>query len=546
MTAVRTWGERGVLALCLLLLMLPVHLRPENYPTDDAWFYLQVAHHVRGGHGSTFNEITTTNGYHPLWLGLCVAAEHLASGDKRLALRFVLGMQQLLFLVLFLFFHRLTRRLAWAHGIAGLPILAGGFLATAMYGVEAFLNGAVLVCTLLLFLDLENRDSPCVWARFGFVLGILFLSRLDNVFLVATLSATALLAGGGRSSPALPAWGRRPSPALSRRALSLVLPLAALALPYLALNHWTFGHWVPVSGAIKSRFPLPGLHSETLGSLGALSAVGGAVSILVGRRRHGRAHLVLFALGLGVVLHGAYMFFFVHDNVLTWAFVPGIVNLALLTCLAAHKLLPRLATRLGVPAAHGLLLASTLIGLGLAAARAWSDFHNPDARGPYPFQWRALAASKWQNDVGLWLRRAFPPGTRFFVYDWPGAVAYFSDQPCLPEDGLVSDYAYDEDIVALGIAPYLRAHGIDLFLGPYPPPVREGDSWVQATRMSEGWRVEIFAPRSRRAAGSLVLLDTAIVARLDRETGHPTMPRFALWKLPSPPSERPPPSIVER
>ena len=532
-TLLRPWVERGILALCLLILMLPVHLRPENYPTDDAWFYLQVAHHLQAGHGSTFNEITRTNGYHPLWLLLCAAAERL-SGDKRVALRLVLGLQQLLFLALLFLFHRLTRRLAWTPAIAAWPILAGGFLATAMYGVEAFLNGAVLLCTLLVFL-LEQRDSRRAWAGFGFCLGILFLSRLDNVFLVTCLVMAALFAGE-----------RRRPRTLAGRILCLGLPFAAVALPYLLLNRWGFGHWVPVSGAIKSRFPVPGLHVETLGAIGALAALGGALSLLVAWQLHAGARRVLLALGSGVVLQAAYMLFFVHDNVLTWAFVPGLVNLALLSCFAAHALMPLVAARIGSLAARGILLAFMLAGLGLAAARAWSDFHNPDARGPDPFQWRSLAASKWQNDIGLWLQRTFPSGTRFFVYQWPGAVAYFSDQPCLPEDGLIGDYAYDEDIVSVGIGTYLRAHGIDLFLGPYPPPVRQGDGWVRATRTAEGWRVAIFGPRSQRAAGCLDLLDAQIVARVDRETGHPTMPHYAVWKLQSSPSPAPQPSIVAR
>ena len=35
---------------------------------DDCFYYLKVAQNLATGHGSTFNGINPTNGYHPLWL----------------------------------------------------------------------------------------------------------------------------------------------------------------------------------------------------------------------------------------------------------------------------------------------------------------------------------------------------------------------------------------------------------------------------------------------------------------------------------------------
>src|SRR6201992_2723619 len=43
---------------------------------DDCFYYLQVARNIASGHGSTFNGLTLTNGYQPLWLwilaGVCL------------------------------------------------------------------------------------------------------------------------------------------------------------------------------------------------------------------------------------------------------------------------------------------------------------------------------------------------------------------------------------------------------------------------------------------------------------------------------------------
>lgn len=35
---------------------------------DDCFYYLKVAQNLATGHGSTFNGLVATNGYHPLWL----------------------------------------------------------------------------------------------------------------------------------------------------------------------------------------------------------------------------------------------------------------------------------------------------------------------------------------------------------------------------------------------------------------------------------------------------------------------------------------------
>ena len=39
---------------------------------DDAFYYFGIARNVAHGHGSTFDGINPTNGYHPLWQAICV------------------------------------------------------------------------------------------------------------------------------------------------------------------------------------------------------------------------------------------------------------------------------------------------------------------------------------------------------------------------------------------------------------------------------------------------------------------------------------------
>ena len=67
-----------------ILLAVPFHLRPENFIVDDGYFYPQIARAIAHGQGSTFNGIMPTNGYHPLWMLVCVLGAWITSTSTSL------------------------------------------------------------------------------------------------------------------------------------------------------------------------------------------------------------------------------------------------------------------------------------------------------------------------------------------------------------------------------------------------------------------------------------------------------------------------------
>ena len=63
-----------------------------NFPNawfvrDDAYYYFKVAQNITEGLGSTFDGINMTNGYHPLWLLVCIPIFAFARIDVILPLR---------------------------------------------------------------------------------------------------------------------------------------------------------------------------------------------------------------------------------------------------------------------------------------------------------------------------------------------------------------------------------------------------------------------------------------------------------------------------
>ncbi|MBK8821895.1 MAG: hypothetical protein IPN58_04585 [Anaerolineales bacterium] len=64
---------------------------PNNWFTrDDAYYYFKVAQNITQGLGSTFDGINLSNGYHPLWMIVCIPIFALARFDLILPLRVLL------------------------------------------------------------------------------------------------------------------------------------------------------------------------------------------------------------------------------------------------------------------------------------------------------------------------------------------------------------------------------------------------------------------------------------------------------------------------
>jgi hypothetical protein len=177
----------------VLTFVVPVHLYPANYPADDAFFYMQVASHIVAGHGSTFHTITPTNGYHPLWMLVCVVSTAFAGGSRSGALHVALAVQQCMAAAIVLLFFRIAHRLKFTYAWAALPLLLLYF-STRLYLSEAYLN-ALLVLTAVWFSlpPPAGRRAPWRCALIGVCGGVAMLARLDNVFVVAMLFSLVLL-----------------------------------------------------------------------------------------------------------------------------------------------------------------------------------------------------------------------------------------------------------------------------------------------------------------------------------------------------------------
>ena len=241
-----------LLVAIILVLHLPVIFSPVNYlltwfNTDDAFYYFVPARNLAAGHGFTFDGITRTNGFHPLWMFILVPI--FALPDRILPLRVLAGLLILLNMGTAWLLFKLARR-HFSQGVAFLTALAFSLLPilhneTTKGGVEAGLN-VFLIVLLLTRLAETDVQKPRVVLITSVVASLTFLARLDNVFFAGLSGVWLLLVNWKLASGAANVWRAR-----FRLAAAYFVPLGLVVVAYMAWNQIGFGTLTPVSGQVK-------------------------------------------------------------------------------------------------------------------------------------------------------------------------------------------------------------------------------------------------------------------------------------------------------
>lgn len=162
------------------------------FTRDDAYYYFKVAQNISEGHGSTFDGINRTNGYHPLWMLVCIPIFALARFDLILPLRVLLLFMSGLSVATAILLYRLLGRI-FMPAIGALAALFWVFshdVLTTLYqnglesGIAAFF--IVLLVYKLYELEISWRNSEVTRKQIivlAVIAVLVMFSRLDLVFL---------------------------------------------------------------------------------------------------------------------------------------------------------------------------------------------------------------------------------------------------------------------------------------------------------------------------------------------------------------------------
>jgi len=166
------------------------------YNIDDAFYYYKVAQNVWSGLGFTFDGINLANGFHPLWMVVCLGVFWLSKLSLVLPLR-VLAIVSGLFnaATAIVLYRLLIRYLHPLASIAGSLFWALNFTiysVTTVHGMESAISAFFIVLLIQQasqFLA-EEAEKPITFFRMaglGLIGALTILSRLDNVFVVAAV-----------------------------------------------------------------------------------------------------------------------------------------------------------------------------------------------------------------------------------------------------------------------------------------------------------------------------------------------------------------------
>ena len=228
--------------------------------TGDSYHYLAIARKANISHFYTYDGISVTNGFHPLWqytvrglfwlFGLTSHEGQAIAVMSAALVAATVGIVMAAVAVIRLTNHYFLGLLL----VPGLFYLAAGVhvrtlsIWSALDGMESAFS--VLFGDMFFYVFSRHAASPsgkrdvdmvAVCRALGFVLPFLILSRLDDVFILpAFLIALALMKES---------WKRR-----IHAGLWIVGPSTVAVLAYMVYNKITVGAAMPLSGGTKSGF----------------------------------------------------------------------------------------------------------------------------------------------------------------------------------------------------------------------------------------------------------------------------------------------------
>ena len=423
---------------------------------DDFFYYAIVADKLAATGRLTFDGITTTNGFHPMWF-LVLFVVRLAAGGLNAS--FYVALAALLAASM-IATYELSRSLACALGAsramapAASLVFAAGTDVVIASGMETAVDVPLLVA-LVLALSRPGPVTPRRAARLGLLASLAILARLD-VALVVPLALAGWVVFGR------PAW-------TTVCRASMAFCAAGIAVPvYAAFNLVAFGSVMPVSGLAKQLVLRPGFNISYAVVAFAGTAYGWAAgwTLLAGvvalgilhrqRRSPSSDDLPSAALFGGAVAFAFAAVFFALNALSGWCFF-GWYAYPLAPALVAGVTFVGRAALFRIPEALRAR-AGALVCVAAGLLAAGQAVHYFVTHGP-----RWSVADNGLADLSVELAQVMKG--RHGVYAMGavgGMVAYELGEPLVQLEGLVADRAMVEHVRAEDdLGRVLASYGVE-------------------------------------------------------------------------------------
>ena len=448
---------------------------------DDGLYYPRIAQNICEKGWCTYDGITATNGFHPLWL-LSLVPIYGLFHDPWIALKAVYVWAFLLQLVSLGLFAILARRIRMSHS----GWMAAAFvLLLNLRSVTVFFS--LLESPLVLFLYLfylvwcirkgsERFTNPLAAFISGLLLGLCFLARIDSFLLAIAFAVVFVL----------------------RKEWTWKVPLLSavgcmsLVVPYLAWNQAQFGHLETVSAWQKSVsfspveslrivsawclhqvipriqyvFGLGRIPPSFVLTVMLITLFLGLIYAFTGRRR--RRLFDTFSLfpefPLFVLLHAGFIFLFAPFEAAAsaWYWVPEILLAAIVVGVCVRDW--RFLRIRFIPVVVILLLIAQALF--------------------YPKFLKRKAMTFAKIELAEHLRNNCNEDMRGVMFD-SGIVSYFSQRDFISLNGLIGDFEQGELVQDKQYRELAEKYGANLLVLDSPEELRESfeDNIIYETRI---------------------------------------------------------------
>lgn len=430
-------------------------------PEDDFYYYAIIASNIAHHGWSTFDGITTTNGYHPIWMGLLVILASITGGIGGAFFVVVGLLQGICVMILFRILLALGRELYAEHRLMipitlvvttmALPHIFSGM--EEALGIPLFALLLLRVARMPATAEVSRRQA----LSFGLLAALLVLTRLDAIILVG------MIVLGWLTVVRLP-----PRIVLARLAAALA---GGAPVPLYLLGNWLlFGTALPISGRAKQLLMRPGVSMHMLAPiLGSRPTVMTVALLILGiglarlARRRGAPPRISPPARFASVMIALFppIFLGIHALLSDWWLWPWynywqpLLRL-LLFCWICRSLATIFPGRL--PWLRRATAAATVIGAGIVVTNAlvMAIEVPPD----WIYAHGKVIAAFARNHPG-----------RYAMGDRAGLTAYLMRLPVVQLEGLVSDARLLERIAhGARLNDVLREYGVDyLVVSVYAP-----------------------------------------------------------------------------
>ena len=230
------------------------------FSNDDAFYYFKIAQNIGEGMGSSFDGMSLTNGYHPLWMLICIPIFTLAQFNLLLPLRLVIIVSSLFYagasILLFRLLDRIFNQkiaLVGAAFWAFSPVIKRAIL---LGGLESSVNAffILLLWERILAFNARAHLNKTLIKKIiilGCIATLTVFSRLDNIFLVFFAGVWIWVRwwhdpGTDQEISKKMKWLWR-----IKTGFAFYGPITLAVLIYMGWNQLVFDTLMPISGQVK-------------------------------------------------------------------------------------------------------------------------------------------------------------------------------------------------------------------------------------------------------------------------------------------------------